>query len=199
MKKTLTLQQIINAFSYRIEKEGEQGITPIDALCKLTLNALASNRARANRKKILPIIDTYKETAEEKKKQLQATSLSITDAHKKRVDDLKEKEGNDVDLHFINTKLQSDLFNIERQINNELKELLQENYEIDVREIRLSDMKKNPSGSNDDPDNWHAFKGEYLEILDWLIIDDIDVSDETETDEIQTEGFNEAETDALEK
>lgn len=177
MKMKLIIEQLLGAYSFRVAKQGEDGTSPIDALNKVPLNALASNRVNDARNIIKPIVDNYFETFNKKQKEKQNLALEVTDRFKPLIGQ---------DVTELNKQLNAELFEVERKINSELNELLKEEYELDIHQIKLSDLMIDPKGDKDDPANWHPFKGEDHKFLDWLIVDDIDVP------EIEIEGLDEA-------
>lgn len=198
MKITLSIEELLKAYSYRVTGNEEEDIAPIDALNNLPLNALASNRAKTIRRVIKPIVDNYFQTYNEKITQKESLSLKLTETHRVNINESQKVLGEKFDQTSINTILKTGLLNIERKINNEISELLKEEFEIVFKPLKLSDFKIDPACDDDNSENWHPFKGEQLEFLDPFIIDDID-ADATDSSEIEFEGLNDAITDAIEQ
>lgn len=186
MKKSLSINTLLYAYSFRKVKDSENQEAPIDALCHVNFNALSCNRARIVRSTIKPILENYFVVFNEKQKHKEKICLEITDKHNKRIELLKALPDSEVDYDEINSTLQKDLFNAEEKINKEIEELQQEEYEIDFKPIKLSSFMIDPCGDQDDIKNWHNFSGDNLDFLDWLIINDLDKSDVKKQDEIET-------------
>lgn len=199
MKKTLTNNQLAQTYSFRVFKQGDTGIAPIAALCALDLNALASNRSKTIRNKIESYTKPYFETINQKKQEKEKLCIELTEKHSKRIESLKALPDKDVDYDEINRTFQKDLFAIESRINKELEQLGNDEYEIEFHPIKMSDFMIDPEGSIDDPKNWHIFKGDHFDFLDWFIIQDVDQSDDTETSAEEIEGLDDAVTEAVDK
>lgn len=186
MKLSLTIKTLLQAYSYRLSNKDEKGQAPIDALCCINMNALACNRAKTIRNIIKPIVDTYFETANTKRKDLETQSIVLT-----------EKYSNDDALINKSDQLQEKLFAIERGVNEELKELENEEYDIDIKQIKLSSFMIDPKGDPEDTSNWRDFKGDHLDFLSWLIIDDIDGTGTVDETAIQTLSMEDAVEDVV--
>lgn len=182
MKITVTLDTILQAFGSRTLPSGEKCATSIDALNLMPLNALASNRANVAKRKTKLIVDAYLETVNKKQTEKNLLSVDVTEKYQRLITEYREENGQDADITDLDNQLNTEIFDIGHKIDNELKELLKEEYTFDIYQIKMSDFKVDPTGNNDDPSNWHPFRGEYFDFLGWLIIDDIDTQEGIEVD-----------------